>query len=348
MAFNFYLGALLFNPYLRALLIFIVSLAILYIFKNIVIGKLKEVTSKTKTKVDNLAFEVVEKVGWPFYFFLALYVSLRFVSIPDTIQKGVYYVILVLITYYIIRVLGIIVDHIAHIKAGSKEKDGKAHEAHVTLVMGKIVKGTVWVIAIIFLLSNLGFNVSSLIAGLGIGGIAIALALQNILGDLFSSISIYLDKPFEVGDFIIIGTDKGTIKKIGVKSTRVQTLDGQELVVPNRELTNTRINNYKKMKKRRVVFSIGVTYSTSHAKLKKIPGLIKDIVKKEKLAEFNRAHFKQFGPYSLDFEIVYTMKEPEYDKYRDTQQRINLAIVNALEKEKVEFAFPTQSIYLEK
>lgn len=337
------------NPYAIAGIVFVIVFAVLYVFKEIVIGRLKKLASKTKIKIDNVVVEVVENIGWPFYFFLSLYIAIQFLVIPETFQKASYYIILILVTYYIIKLLSIIVDHVAHSKAGTKEKNGKAHEAHVTIILGKVAKVILWLVTIIFLLSNLGFNVSSLIAGLGIGGIAIALALQNILGDIFSSISIYMDRPFEVGDFIIIGSgDMGIVKTIGIKSTRIQTMSGQELVVSNKELTSIRINNYKKMKKRRVVFGIGVTYATSTAKVKKIPQMIKDVIKKEKLAEVNRVHFKEFGPYSLNFEAIYYMKDPDYTLMRDTHQKILVGIKGAFEKEKIDMAFPTQSIILEK
>lgn len=337
------------NQYLMGLIVFLASISILYIFKSIIISNLKEMASKTKTEMDNLAINMVDKIGWPFYFFLSLYISLQFIAIPESFQKGVYYIVVILVTYYILKAVGIIIDHVVKKRINNKEKNGMKHEAQVTQIAGKITKIALWILAIIFLLSNLGFNVSSLVAGLGIGGIAIALALQNILGDIFSAISIYLDRPFEVGDFIIIGSgDMGTVKKIGVKSTRIQTNSGQELVVSNKELTSIRINNYKKMKKRRVVFGLGVTYDTSSAKLKKIPQIIKEIIKKQKTAEFSRAHFKEFGPYSLDFEAIYHMLDPDYTLMRDTHEKILLEIKKEFEKEKIEFAFPTQSVILEK
>jgi small-conductance mechanosensitive channel len=337
------------DPYLIAVIVFVAVFAVLYVFKEILIGKLKKLASKTKFGTDNVVIEVIEDIGWPFYFFLALYAAIQFIVIPEVFQKTSYYVVLILIIYYITKVLTIVVDHIAHSRAGIKEKDGKTHEAYVIFIFAKIAKVILWVIAFIFLLSNLGYNVSSLVAGLGIGGIAIALALQNVLSDVFSALTIYLDKPFEIGDFVIIGQgDMGTIKKIGVKSTRIATIDGQELVVSNKELTNIRINNYKKMKKRRVVFAVGVTYDTSSAKLKKIPQIIKQIIKKQKMAEFNRSHFKEYAPYSLNIETIYYMKDPDYTLMRDTHQKILLDIKKAFEKEKIEFAFPTQSVILEK
>jgi small-conductance mechanosensitive channel len=140
----------------------------------------------------------------------------------------------------------------------------------------------------------------------------------------------------------------GTVKDIGLKSTRIVTLNGQELVVSNHEITSARINNYKKMQKRRIVFSFGVKYETPLKKLKKIPLIVKNILDKTELAELNRVHFKSFGDFSLVYEVVYFMLVPDYNKYMDTQQEINLALKREFEREKIEFAYPTQTIYYSK
>jgi len=214
-------------------------------------------------------------------------------------------------------------------------------------VLGTIVKFIVWVLILLTVLSNFGVKVTSVIAGLGIGGIAIALALQKTLGDLLSSFTIYFDKPFQEGDFIIIGNDMGTIKKIGIKSTRIEALGGQELVVSNTELTNVRINNYKKMQKRRIVFEIGVQYDTGYKKLLKAKKMIKEIVDKTEGAELDRVHFKKYGDSALVFEIVYSVDTSDYNKYMDIQEEINLKMYERFEKEGIGFAFPTRTIHFE-
>jgi small-conductance mechanosensitive channel len=200
----------------------------------------------------------------------------------------------------------------------------------------------------LLILSNIGVNITSLIAGLGIGGLAIAFALQRILEDFFSSFSIYFDKPFEEGDFIIVGSDMGVVKHIGLKTTRLQTLQGQELVISNKELTDSRVNNYKKMKKRRIVFTFGVEYSTPVAKMKKINKIVEAIFKKIEGADLDRVHFKEFGDFSLNYEIVYYVKTGDYLEYMNIQQEINLTLKQQFEKENIEFAFPSQTIYMKK
>ena len=195
-------------------------------------------------------------------------------------------------------------------------------------------------------LDNLGVNVSALIAGLGVGGIAVALAVQNILGDLFASFSIVLDKPFVIGDFIIVENFLGTIEHIGLKTTRVRSLSGEQLIFSNTDLLKSRIRNYKRMYERRIVFSIGVVYQTSHEKLTKIPNIIKHIINQQEQTRFDRAHFKEYGPYALNFEIVYWIENPDYNIYMEIQQAINLKIFQQFESEGIEFAYPSQSLYI--
>jgi len=176
----------------------------------------------------------------------------------------------------------------------------------------------------------------------------VALALQNVLGDMFSSFAIYIDKPFQVGDFIVVGKDKGVVEKIGLKSTRIRTLQGEELIISNNELTSTRIQNFKKMEKRRIVFTLGVTYNTPADMLAKIPKIIKEVISKEKKLTFDRCHFKEYADSSLNFEIVYYVNDPDYLTNMNFRQKVNLAIYKKFAKEKIEFAYPTQTIYVEK
>lgn len=198
------------------------------------------------------------------------------------------------------------------------------------------------------ILANMGYNVTSLIAGLGIGGIAIGLALQNILGDLFSSLAIYFDKPFKVGDFVIVDQYMGTVKHVGVKTTRIEALQGEEIVVSNSDLTNSRIQNFGVMQRRRIAFNFGVTYDTSAEKLKAIPGWVKKIIDDIEITEYDRSNFKGFGDSSLDFENVYYLNSGDYNEYMNTQEEINLAIVQKFEEEGVEMAFPTQTVHVKK
>ena len=203
-------------------------------------------------------------------------------------------------------------------------------------------------IAVMLILSNLGYNISSLIAGFGIGGVAIALAVQNILGDLFSSLSIYFDKPFKIGDLIQVGSLTGKVRKIGLKTTRVTSLQGEEIIIPNAVLTGQNIQNFGKLKERRNKFSLGLTYETTTAKLKKIPNIIKKIIEDTTNTRFDRAHFSNFGDFSLNFEVVYYVLSQDYAEFMDSQQNINLKIKEAFEKEGIDMAFPTSTVYVNK
>lgn len=196
-------------------------------------------------------------------------------------------------------------------------------------------------------LSNLGIDVTALIAGLGVGGIAIALAAQNILGDLLASLSIVLDKPFVVGDFIVTGNEKGTIEYVGVKTTRLRSLSGEQLVMSNKDILESRIQNFKRMDVRRVVQKFGVLYSTPVEKLEKIPQWTKEIIIGNEKLKFDRCHFFSYGDSSLDFEFVFFVKDPDYNTYMDLQQMVLLDIFRKFQEEKVDFAFPTRTIHVE-
>lgn len=213
-------------------------------------------------------------------------------------------------------------------------------------VMGFVVRVAVWAIVLLLALDNLGVNITALVAGLGVGGIAVALAAQNILGDLFASLSIVLDKPFAVGDFLIIGDYLGSVEKVGIKTTRVRSLSGEQLVFSNNDLLNSRIRNYGRMFERRVVFSLGVTYQTPPEKLRRMPTIIREVVEQQESVRFDRAHFQKYGDFSLVFEIVYYVLSPDYALYMDVQQNINLLIYERFADEGIEFAYPTQTLYV--
>jgi len=203
------------------------------------------------------------------------------------------------------------------------------------------------VIAVLLALDNIpGVEITALVASLGIGGIAVALALQNVLGDLFASLSIVFDKPFFVGDFIIVDSYLGTVENIGLKTTRIRSLSGEQLIFSNNDLLKSRIRNYKRMSERRVVFSIGVTYETPADKLKKVPDMIRVIIDGIDKTRFDRAHFSAYGDFSLNFEIVYYVLDPDYNLYMDIQQEINLRIYRQFQEETIAFAYPTRTLYL--
>jgi len=213
-------------------------------------------------------------------------------------------------------------------------------------LVGFMLRVVVWAAVLLVLLDNLGLDIAPLIAGLGVGGVAVALAAQNILGDLFSSLSIVLDKPFVVGDFIVVGDFMGSVEYVGLKTTRLRSLSGEQVVFSNTDLLNSRIRNYGRMFERRVLSSIGVIYQTPAEKLRRIPTIIREIVEKQDKVRFDRAHFQKFSDSALTFEFVYYVLTPDYNYYMDVQQSINLALFEQLAAEGVEFAYPTQTVFV--
>ena len=227
---------------------------------------------------------------------------------------------------------------------GRKVTDPSTSSGLILMTLfGRIV---LWSFVLLIILENLGVNVTTLVASLGVGGIAIGLATQNILSDLFASLSILLDKPFEVGHFIIVGDHLGTVEKIGLKTTRIRSLSGELLVFGNNDLLSSRIRNYTHFWERRVVFSFGVLYGTPAEQLKRIPEMVRGIIENMEQARFDRAHFKEFGDFSLNFEVVYYVLDPDYVVYMDIQEKINLGIFEAFEREGIGFAFPTQTLHI--
>lgn len=213
-------------------------------------------------------------------------------------------------------------------------------------IIGFIVNVVIWSIVILLTLDNLGVDVTALVAGLGIGGVAVALAVQNILSDLFASLSIALDRPFVVGDFLIVDDYLGSVEYIGIKSTRLRSLSGEQIVISNADLLGSRVRNYGRMAERRVVFSTRVTYETPIDVVERIPPLIREIIESLPDTRFDRSHFAKHAPDCLEFETVYYVLSPDYNRYMDTQQAINVRLHRELDKLGVQFARPTQRILL--
>lgn len=211
-------------------------------------------------------------------------------------------------------------------------------------IIGFIINVAIWALVALLTLDNLGIDITALVAGLGIGGIAVALAVQNILGDLFASLSITLDRPFVVGDFLIVGDFLGSVENIGIKSTRLRSLSGEQIIMPNADLLGSRVRNYGRMVERRVVFGTSVTYETPIELVERIPTLIKDIIESQAETRFDRSHFAKHAAASLDFETVYYVLSPDFNRYMDIQQAINVRLHRELAALGVEFAYPTQRV----
>ncbi|PIR54855.1 mechanosensitive ion channel protein MscS [Candidatus Peregrinibacteria bacterium CG10_big_fil_rev_8_21_14_0_10_36_19] len=342
---NYQFGTNTVSTYLYALGVFFAILIGFKVFKSVLVGRLKKMASHTKNVFDDELLNIVEEIPGYLYFLVAVYFPLKYLDVGDFVAHWFRVLFVILFFYNLIKIAQNLVAFAMTVHV-SKQKDKEADVAAHGL--GLIANIVIWVLGIMLALANLGVNINSLIASLGIGGIAVALAVQNILGDMFSSFSIYFDKPFKVGDFIVIGEYMGTVKRIGLKTTRLETLSGEELVLANNDLTNARVQNYKKMRRRRVLMTLAFVYDTSSKKLQKVNKIVEDVVKGVEGVEFARSHFKNFGDFSLNFEVVYYVLSNDYNVYMDKQQEINFAIKDALEKEKIEFAFPTQTLHLQK
>lgn len=332
--------------YLICLATFLISIISIQIFKSILLKRLAAWAKKTATTIDDFLIEAIKKKLLPLLYFGAIYLSLQSLTLNPALDRGIFVLGLILLTIYGVRFLLSTIIFALETYWVKKEKDIAKKQGLKGMLT--VVKFIVWSLAIIILLDNLGIKITALVAGLGIGGVAIALAAQAVLGDLFSYFSIFFDRPFEIGDFIITGDYLGTVEHIGIKTTRIRSLGGELVVFSNTDLTNSRVRNYKRMDKRRVVFKLGVTYSTGLQQLKEIPVIITDIIKGINNTAFDRAHFFSYGDFSLVFEIVYYVLSRDYNIYMDIQQEINFKIKEEFEKRGIEFAYPTQTLYLNK
>ncbi len=333
------------GDFVLALGAFFIFLVVFKVFQVVILNRLTALAKKTATDIDDTLIRIVRSIRPSFYIFIALYAALYFLALSDTARSILDALLIVWIVYQVVTAVQILIDYMVKKKLG--EEEDKAAENAVG-ILGLAAKVVLWTIALLLILSNLGINITSLVAGLGIGGLAVALALQNILSDLFSSFAIYFDKPFAPGDFIVVGDKVGVVEKIGIKTTRLRALQGEEIVISNQELTSAQVQNFKKMEERRVAFSFGVTYETPVALLKQIPALVESIVSAEKDVRFDRAHFNRFDDSALSYDIVYYVKSSEYMVYMDTQQAINLAILEQFEALGISMAYPTQTLYIQK
>ena len=329
-----------------ALSIIIGGIIIVRLFRKRLLTQIKKWTEKTETKLDDYIIRGIEKFGLPVLIFVAIYVGLSYLTFSEKADKFIDNVMVVVVTIYMIRLLSTFIR--LTLESFIRKQEGGQEKLKQLNGIMLIINAVIWMIGFLFLFDNLGYDVTAIIAGLGIGGIAIALAAQNILGDLFNYFVIFFDKPFEVGDFITVDDKKGTVDHIGIKTTRLISISGEQLAFSNSDLTKSRIHNFKRMERRRVIFTLGVVYSTTHEKLQKIPTILKDIISSQELATFDRAHFAKFGAYSLDFEIVYFIESADYVPFMNTQEAINLKIFKAFDEEKIEFAYPTQTVLVNK
>lgn len=317
------------RDYLLVAGIILLSILVLRAFKRLFINRLRTLAARTEGTFDDFLIDGLDRFGLPIIQFSIIYWGLTFLDLSEKAENIIKIATTVVITYFILRFLSSVILLLlqSHIRKQEHGEEKIKQLGGLMLVINIII----WVLGIVFVLDNLEYDVNAIVAGLGIGGIAIALAAQNILGDLFNYFVIYFDRPFEVGDFIVVDDKLGTVEYLGIKTTRIRSLSGEQIIIGNSNLTGSRIHNFKRMINRRIAFTINIDPRTSLENMKVIPGLLRSIVEQQKPVLFDRAHFAAYGDWSLKYDVVYFVLDADFNKYMDIQQNINFLIKETLE-----------------
>jgi len=332
------------KDYLVALGIIIVGIIVLSIIRNIVLQRFRHFAKRTETDIDDFVLKIIQRSILPLCYAALVYFALKTLALSVKFDRVLHVVLVVVFVFFIVRLLGFVIEYLL---GKYLQKEGRAKTNNALKGVMIIVRILLFTFGLIFLLDNLGYNVVTILTGLGIGGIAIALAAQTILGDIFAYFSILFDRPFEIGDFLIIDDKLGTVEHIGIKTTRINSVSGEQIIYSNKNLTESWIHNYARMEKRRAVFGFNIPYDTPVDKIAAIPGIVKDIITGKENVAFDRAHFATFEESYLHFEAVYYSLSPDYTAYMNVQQSINLDIMRAFEKMGVSFAFPARTVRLQ-
>jgi small-conductance mechanosensitive channel len=318
---------------------------VLEVAKAVLTRRLAKRAAKSDTQVDDTAVEILRAIRVSTLLVVSLYLGFRILVLPPQASSAFGFLLTLALAYQAAALANVAIDRwlaVRFAQPGLPRTAGAGFGA-----VRFVARAVAWGAIVLVALDNLGIEITTLVAGLGVGGVAVALAVQSILGDVFCSLSILLDKPFEIGDFIVVGDLAGTVENIGVKTTRVRSLGGEQLVFSNSDLVGSRVRNYKRMRERRILFEFGVTYQTPPEKLAQIPATVRRIIEGLDDTRFDRANFKGFGDSALLFEVVYFVLVPDYNQYMDMQEAINLALVRAFAKDDIEFAYPTQTLYVQ-
>ena len=312
------------------------------IIKGVVTGRVRKVAAHTATKVDDAWVQVLDATAAFAYLALGLFVARPIVDVTDRVDHIISVTLSILLGVQIALFCQAILQVVLEEWAARHESSRTSTAAAAMRFLGRLA---IWTILALVVLANLGVEITTVVAGLGVGGVAAALAVQNILGDLFAGLSMYFDRPFDIGDFIITGDVLGNVRKIGLRTTRIDSLGGEKIVYPNGELIKRYIRNYAWMQERRIVFSFGIEYNVAPELVEKARTIARESVEVQSEVRFDRAHFKAYGAYSLDFEVVYYVLTGDYNVYMDKQHAINMEIYRRFAEAKIPFAFPTHTIY---
>ena len=330
------------TEWLSALGVFVGAVLLMLLVRRLIVSRLSLMAQRTNTDIDDFAVEVLRRTRLYFIVVVSAVVASLALDLPNRWEhtRGIILVVAIalqagvwgngLIAFWINR----------HVR-----KSGRTGAAATTLgALGFLARVVLWGILLLVALDNVGFDVTAVVTGLGIGGIAIALAIQNVLSDLFGALSIVLDKPFVVGDFIVIDAFEGTVEHVGLKTTRLRSISGEQIIISNADLLKSRIRNYQRLQERRVKFVLGVQYDTPPEKAERIPGIIREVVSAQRLVRMDRSHLARLSESSIDFETVYYFSSPDYNLFMDTQQTIVLELLRRFAAEGIQFAFPTRTV----
>ncbi|MFO0855831.1 MAG: mechanosensitive ion channel [Phycisphaerales bacterium] len=346
-----------------ALTIFVAVLFVSYLVRHILMSRLRAIASKTTTELDNLALAIIADLRLWSILPIALAIATSVLVLPHTLSKALKVLVVIALGLQILLSSRIVVDQLTKsILNRTKTKDGKPDPTvnTATGIVKTLVQAALALAVLLIVLENLDIRVTPLLGALGLGGIAIALATQNILADLFASLIIVFDKPFQVGDAITVGDKSGTVESIGIKTTRIKAAGGEQIVFCNGDLLASRLHNFQRMPERRVVQTISITYETPKDKVARVPELVQACVLPPETAQpqsqeshhadressarplrFDRCHLKNLGAYSLDYELVYFVTTSDYATFVREQHRINLALLDAFARNEIQFAYPT-------
>ncbi len=331
---------------LKNILLTAFSTIAIFILIRLALWGSKNVLLRTRFKSDfkKRVEESFEKISKTSIFCLALFLSLEHLSASTKVEKLLSMTLLVIVVFQLLTIVSSWIHYF--FSKGPIPTLKQKEFAAINNNLSTIAIFALWGLSILILLENFGINVGAIIAGLGVGGLAIGLAMQSVFGDLIASFTIGLDRPFEIGDLIQFDGYFGTVEKVGLKTTKIRNLTGELLIIPNSSLVNARIKNYKKMEERRISYRIGVTYDTDLESLKEIPTIIQKTIEETPMTRFDRAHFTELSSYQLSYDIVYYILSPQYLDYVNAQQQINLKLTEYFRAKNIDFAFPTQSIDL--
>jgi len=333
-----------FDNYVSSVLAFVISYLILYFCKVHMRGRIIRFFSEV-TQEPKYSQKALDMLGRTFLLAFPIYLALTYLHLPKQIENVLQSIFLGLLLYYAVKILNVTIHTIFQRMACREEAKNPNFDFSAIQFAEKLAHWTLWSMAGLIFISNLGYDLSAVLAGVGVGGVAVSFALQNVLADIFASISIYLDKPFHKGDFIQVDNDSGTVEHIGIKSTRIRTAQGEELILCNKELTSARIHNFGRMKTRRVISTFGIAQGTPVKKLKEALELMKTILLQFDSIQFERVHFVKFGEYQLMYELCYVLDTSNYIQYLDVQQEVNFKIIESFNKTKIELAIPTNKTW---